>query len=129
MTETVPSTVVDLLTSEPLVGHLATCLDGRPHVAPLWYRYESGAIEIMTAGQKLSNIERNPRVALSVQKDTGGSPEWMVTVRGRAHIIEDEEVTRVQNRKLNEKYGADRDAWEENTLVRIDIGSATYKQY
>lgn len=129
MTDTVPPTVVDLLTSEPLVAHLATCRDGRPHVAPVWYRYEDETIEILTSGQKLTNIRHNPRVAMSVQKASGGSPEWMVTLRGRAHIIKDEDTTREQNRKLNEKYGAEPDAWEENTLVRIDIGSSTYKQY
>lgn len=26
-----------LLDSEPLVGHLATCLDGQRHAVPLWY--------------------------------------------------------------------------------------------
>ena len=129
MSKTVPAAVEDLLTSEPRVAHLATAHENRPHVAPLWYRYEDGTIEVMTTGKKLENITNNPRVALSVQSDNGGIPEWMVTVRGHATVIDDEEVARAQNRKLNRKYGADEDAWEENTLVRIEIGSTTHKRY
>lgn len=130
MGETVPAKAEELLTSEPLVAHLATCHDGRPHAAPLWYRYEDEVVEIMTTGQKLANIRRNPRVALSVQKAEDGHPEWMVVVRGRAHVVEDEAVNREQNAKLNRKYGAEEDAWEEeNTLVRIEIGSTSYKQF
>lgn len=129
MATDVPPEVETRLTDEPRVAHLATATDGRPHVAPLWYRYEDGVIEIMTAGKKLENIAENPRVALSVQSDDDGIPNWRVTVRGRATIVEDEEVTREQNRKLNRKYGVDEDAWEGNTLVRVSVGSATYKQY
>lgn len=129
MSDSVPSEVEDLLTSERLVAHLATCRDGRPHVAPLWYRYEDGVIEIMTTGEKLANIRANPRVALSVQKDGQGIPDWMVTVRGHARPLEDETLAKEQNSKLNRKYGVDEDAWEGNTLIRIDIGSVSYKQF
>jgi nitroimidazol reductase NimA-like FMN-containing flavoprotein (pyridoxamine 5'-phosphate oxidase superfamily) len=38
----VPDEVEELVTSEPLVATLGTCVDGRPHVAPLWYRYDDG---------------------------------------------------------------------------------------
>lgn len=129
MSETVPEKVEQLLTSEPLVAYLSTCDGGRPNVAPLWYRYEDETILIVTTGQKLANIETNPRVALAVQKDEEGIPQWMVTVRGRAQVIADEEVTKEQNSKLNRKYGIDEDAWGENTLVRIEIGSTSYTQY
>lgn len=129
MSENVPERVADLLTSEPLVAHLATSTEDRPHVAPLWYRYEDGVVEIATTGKKLRNIRENPRVALSVQKANNGIPEWTVTLRGRATIIEDETVTREQISKINRKYGADEDAWQENTLVRIAIGSTSHKEY
>lgn len=130
MVETVTPEVEELLTSEPLMAHLATSTNDRPHVAPLWYRYEEGYIEIMTTGRKLSNIEENPRVALSIQKDDGGHPEWMVILRGTATVIEDAKTNRARNRKINRKYDAADDAWEgENTLVRIDIGSARYKTF
>ncbi len=129
MSESVPERVADLLTSEPLVAHLATSTEDRPHVAPLWYRYEDGVIEIATTGKKLRNMRENPRVALSVQKAESGIPEWTVTLRGRAAIIEDETVTKEHIAEINQKYGANEDAWEENTLVRIKIGSTSYKMY
>ncbi len=130
MGSTIPPAVEKLLTSEQLVAHLATSTDDRPHTTPLWYRYEDGIIEVMTTGRTLSNLEQNPRVALSVQKDRGGHPEWAVTLRGTATVLKDEETKRRKNRALNRKYDIEEDAWEnENTLVRIEIGSVSYKTF
>lgn len=129
MTETLPAEVEELITDEPLVAHLGTCHDGKPHVAPLWYRYEDGVVEIMTTGRKLANIRENPRVALSIQQDEDGIPQWMVTLRGTATIVDDEERSLEANRRLNRKYGVDEDSWADNTLVRIDVSSATHRTY
>ena len=130
MAADLPVEVVNLLTSEPLVAHLATCSDGKPHSAPLWYRYDDGTVEIMTTGRKLANIRGNPHVGLSVQKDVAGHPEWRVIIRGTATVIEDPTETKERNRKLNRKYGAEEDAWlDENTLVRIEIGSFDYSVF
>ena len=74
MADSVPAEVEALLTSEPLMAHLATCRDGRPHAAPVWYRYEDGVVELVTTGTKLRNLRANPRVALSIQKDEAGAP-------------------------------------------------------
>ena len=132
MGETVPADVESLLTDEPLVAHLATCHDGKPHAAPLWFRYAGDdVVEIMTTGRKLADIRQNPRVSLSIQTDEGGHPEWMVTLLGTATVVEDADANREANRQINRKYGADDpDDWlAENTLVRIDVGSATYRRY
>ncbi|SDF86852.1 pyridoxamine 5'-phosphate oxidase family protein [Halorientalis regularis] len=123
----VPDEAEDLLTSEPLVAHLATCRDGRPHAAPLWYLYRDGLIEIATTGEKLENIRHNPAVALSIQKAEDGDPQWGMTVRGTADVIKSESERITQ--RLNEKYGAEEDAWQENTGVRIEIGSVDYWTY
>lgn len=129
MAATIPAEVESLVSDEQLVAHLATCRDGRPHVAPVWYRYDDGDIEIMTTGQKLANLRANPRVALSIQHDESGHPEWLVVFRGRAHVVEDEDQSRAQNRRLNRKYGADPDDWAENTAVRIEVASVSYDTY
>ncbi|MEY7848736.1 pyridoxamine 5'-phosphate oxidase family protein [Natrarchaeobius sp. A-rgal3] len=126
---TVPPEAERLLESEPLMAHLGTCLEGRPHVAPVWYRYEDGFVEIVTTGRKLANVRENPRVALSIQADEGGDARWMVSVLGTATVVEDEAEATAARRRINEKYGATADAYEENTLVRIDVGSATYRTY
>lgn len=129
MSREVPDRAEELLTSEPLMAHLATCRAGRPHVAPLWYLYHDGVVEIATTGQKLANLRRNPRVALSVQKDVDGSPQWGVVVRGTASVIEEEADARATLRRINRKYGTDEDAWSENESVRIDVGSVSHWEY
>lgn len=111
------------------MAHLATCVEGRPHVAPVWYRYADGVVEIVTTGRKLTNIRRNPRVALSVQKDDAGRTRWMVSLLGTARVVDDPEATAAARRRINEKYGAEPDAYADNTLVRIEVGSATYRTY
>ncbi|WP_226480669.1 pyridoxamine 5'-phosphate oxidase family protein [Natrinema amylolyticum] len=126
---TVPPTAERLLESEPLMAHLGTCVEGRPHVAPVWYRYADETVEIVTTGRKLANVRRNPRVALSVQRDEAGHAQWTVTLLGTATVVEDEAETAAARRRINEKYDADADAYAENALVRIDVGSATYRTY
>lgn len=119
-----------LLTSEPRIGHLATCTDGDPHVAPLWYNVHDGHIEIATTGRKLANLRSNPQVAISVQKDVDGSPKWGVVVQGTAEVVDDAAAGRALFRRLNERYGTDEDAWmEENTPLRIDVGHTTSWRY
>lgn len=129
MADSVPSEVEELLTSEPLTAYLATSRDDRPHVAPVWYRYEGGTVEVMTTGRKLENLRANPRVSLAVQKGNAGIPEWTVTLLGTAEVIEDAPENREANRRINRRYGADPDDWEGNTLVRIDVGSTSHRTY
>jgi PPOX class probable F420-dependent enzyme len=126
---TVPPEAEELIEDERVIAYLATCADGRPHVAPVWYHYEDGTVEITTTGQKLANVRRNPKVALAFQHDERGHTQWMVTMLGTAEVVEDEDATREATQRINEKYGVHGDAWAENTLVRIDVGSATYRRY
>jgi nitroimidazol reductase NimA-like FMN-containing flavoprotein (pyridoxamine 5'-phosphate oxidase superfamily) len=126
---TVPSEAERLLESEPLMAHFATCVDGRPHVAPVWYRYDDGVVELVTTGRKLENVRKNPKVSLSIQADDGGRTEWMVTLLGTATVVDEVGETDAARKRINAKYGAEADAYEENALVRIDVGSATYQTY
>ena len=71
----VPDEVEQLIEGKPHVAHLATSVDDRPHCAPVWYRYKNGGIEITTTGQKLENIRKNNKVALSLQSSDQGIPE------------------------------------------------------
>lgn len=129
MAREVPAEAEALLTSEPLVAFLGTAHDNNPHVAPLWYNYRAGMVEIATTGRKLDNIRENEHVALSVQKDEGGHPQWGVTVQGTATVVEDPDERQAMFRRINRRYGADDDAWTENTPVRIDIGTVEYWTY
>jgi len=129
MTDAVPERAETLLTAEPLMAHLATSVDDRPHVAPVWYDYADGVVEVLTGGRKLRDIRENPRVALSVQKAVGGDAEWMVAIHGTASVVDDDAATRDALRRINEKYNASEDAYAENALVRIDVGSAHFREY
>ena len=129
MADDVSPEVEELLTGDPVVAHLATCVDGRPHSAPLWYRYEDGTVEILTTGRKLANVRQNPHVSISMERDDGGIPEWMVTIRGTATVVDDEAEIEAANRRINRRYGVEDDAWSENVLVRIDVGSVAYLTY
>lgn len=125
----VPTEVENLLDGAKVMAHLATSVDDRPHVAPVWYWYDAGKIEIVTTGRKLKNIRQNPRVALSIQKDVAGETEWMVTLQGTATVLEDAEETAAATRRINAKYDAPEDAWTGNVLVRIDIATASGRTY
>ena len=129
MARELPDEAVERLTGEPLVAHLATCHDDRPHVAPIWFAYRDDAIELVTAGKKLENIRRNPRVALSVEQSDGPDARWGVTLRGTATVVEEGAEATEIHRRINRRYGADEDEWPENTPVRIDVGSANYWTY
>ncbi len=78
MADVLPDEAETLLSEESVMAHLATCSDGRPHVAPVWYHYGDGTVSILTGGRKLANIRENPRVAVSFQKDTAGKQNgWL----------------------------------------------------
>jgi nitroimidazol reductase NimA-like FMN-containing flavoprotein (pyridoxamine 5'-phosphate oxidase superfamily) len=111
------------------MAHFATCVEGRPHVAPVWYHYDDGTLEVLTTGKKLSNVKKNPRVAVSIQEDDAGEAKWRVTLLGTARTVDDDDEMAAAARRINPKYGAEPDAWPENTLVRVDVATATYEEY
>jgi nitroimidazol reductase NimA-like FMN-containing flavoprotein (pyridoxamine 5'-phosphate oxidase superfamily) len=57
--------------------------DGSPHIVPVWFRWDGGAVQIWTteACAWLRNLLRDPRVAFSVQ--TFDEPYPAVVTRGR----------------------------------------------
>jgi PPOX class probable F420-dependent enzyme len=88
----IPSAAREVLESNEL-AHLVTLNpDGSPQVTCVWVRLEDGEIVSGHLGrwQKVRNIERDPRVALSIQsKRTNdiGMREYLV-LHGRARITE-----------------------------------------
>lgn len=118
-----------LLDSEPLIGHLATCRDGQPHAAPLWYAVHDGHLELSTTGRKLANLRVNQRVAISVEKSAGGEPLWGVSVQGTARIVDDPTRGDEIIRRVNRRYGEDEDAWAENTAVVIEVDASSAWEY
>lgn len=134
-----PSELAATVGGEPAVAHLATAVDDRPHVAPVWYRYADGVMTVLTGGKKLRNLRSNPYVALSIQRDDGGVMEWMAAVRGTATVTEDAGAVNEAARTVYSKYlGSDVESWapvhraalssDPNVaLVEVSVGSATVR--
>lgn len=125
----IPEDAADLIADAQVMVHLATCSDGKPHVAPVWYVYDDGVVEVTTGGRKLANLRENPRVALSFERNVDGETQWMVSALGTAAVIEDDAPFEAAASRINRKYGAPENAYGENTLVRIELGSATVRTY
>jgi PPOX class probable F420-dependent enzyme len=65
----IPQTHTDLLTTKPAFANLATLnVDGSPQVTPVWVDFDGTNVIINTAKGRLKakNLEREPRVALSI---------------------------------------------------------------
>jgi PPOX class probable F420-dependent enzyme len=116
---------------------LATSVDDRPHVAPVWYTYEERdgdpVLSIMTGGRKLRNLRENPRVALAIEDADGADIAWRVVLRGTARVVEDPERVRAARQAVFEKYhGPDHDeadTEEGGALVEVTVGSADVERY
>ena len=65
---------------------------GSPHAGPVWYLWDGAEIRISTprTTQKVTDIERDPRVAFCVDDQVAGE---YVTLYGDAVIVADEKVT------------------------------------
>ena len=86
-------------------AHLATLLpSGAPHSVPVWVGMEGDRIALMTSpnSRKARNLERDPRVALSIVDQA--RPLVMAAVRGRVtERVEGERGWAIIDR-LSEKY-------------------------
>jgi PPOX class probable F420-dependent enzyme len=81
MTE-IPAEVRRLL-ERPNYAHIATLLpDGAPHVVPVWMGLEGDNVAVLTGpgSRKARNIERDPRVAISLIDNE--QPYKSVLIRG-----------------------------------------------
>lgn len=85
-----PESAVKLLTSGRL-AHLVTLNpDGSPQMSCVWVDVRDGEIVMahLGEGQKMKNVQRDPRVSLSMEagtKNAMGLTEFLV-VHGRAHV-------------------------------------------
>lgn len=128
----VPDAVEDRIAGAALSAHLATSVDDRPHVAPVWYVYEEGSLWLFTGGRKLRNLRENGRVAVSIERaDPDGSVHWNATLLGTARVVDDDDRAAAVESGLARQYGYDESDGEgtENALVEIDIGSTSLSVY
>ena len=130
----VDTAVEALIADAALSAHLATSVDDRPHVAPVWYVYEAGSLWVLTGGRKLANLRRNPRVAVSIERSDEDGVDWGVQLQGTARAVSDEDRVEAVSERLDEIYsvpygsdgGEDAEDWG---LVELFVGSATSQRY
>ncbi len=83
MREPTPSIIAFL--QEPRIATLGSAGPHGPHLAPIWFEYRDGEFLFITpaASQKTRNLERDPRVGISVE---AREPTRAVLANGRAVI-------------------------------------------
>lgn len=130
--------IADRIADVPLSAHLATSVDDRPHVAPVWYVYDEGELSVLTGGKKLANVRRNPRVALSIESYDASGVDWSVQLLGTASVVDDAGRVDAVQERLDEIYGDGygTDGGEEETegeddwaLVVVTVGSGSMQTY
>ncbi len=78
----------DAFLRETRIAKLATLnSDGSPNVVPVWFEWDGEVARVFTSkgSPKLKRIERDPRVALSVEEPVGVSEAW-VTLEGACTV-------------------------------------------
>jgi PPOX class probable F420-dependent enzyme len=104
--------------------------DCSPQVTPVWVDYDNGNILINTAEgrAKLTNVKKNPRVAVSVTDSS--NPYTMVSVRGR--IVEhtnrgaDEHIDKMAKKYLGAEKYPFRAPGEKRVLLKIKPEHVVY---
>ena len=114
----VSSEVESLIAEVPVSAHVATSVDDRPHVAPVWYGYRDGVLYFLTGGRKLENLRENPRVAISIEDADRGDVNWNVTLLGSATITEDPDRIDWASGWIYDRYENDED--DENESASED---------
>ena len=88
------------------LGVIATLRrDGSPHIVPVWFRWDTGAVTIWTAEKRawVRNLLRDPRVAFSVQ--TFEEPYPAVMMRGSATVrTANDAATAEEIRAITRRY-------------------------
>jgi len=102
--------VESLIADAPVSAHVATAVDDRPHVAPVWYGYRDDVLYFLTGGRKLENLRRNPRVAISIEDADRGDVNWNVTLLGRASVTEDPDRIDWASGWIYDRYENDEDS-------------------
>ena len=88
------------------LGVIATLRhDGSPHIVPVWFRWDAGAVTIWTTRTRawVRNLLHDPRVAFSVQ--TFEEPYPAVMMRGAATVATADDAATVEEiRAITRRY-------------------------
>jgi PPOX class probable F420-dependent enzyme len=105
------------------LAHLATVMpDGSPHSVPIWIGVDDDDRLVMftqTTTRKSRNIERDPRVAISVEDRE--NPYLQADLRGRVVGRIDAPASHEVSDRLSQKYLGKPFPWHQPTMVAYVI--------
>ena len=107
----IPEQYHDLLASTAL-AHIATIgPNGEPQVTPVWFGWDGENVRFSqtTTRQKLRNLRRDPRIALSIVDPT--NPLRYLEIRGRVVAVEPDPELAFINRMAQKYLGRERYPW------------------
>jgi PPOX class probable F420-dependent enzyme len=129
MTDSIPSNFSDLFEKKAF-AHFGTIMsDGTPQISPVWFDRDGDVIRVNSAKGRLKdrNVERDPRVTLSIQDPE--DPYRYLMVKGKV-----EEITETgaddHIDSLAKKYlGLDQYPYRSDTEVRVIYKISAEKVY
>lgn len=117
----IPESHADLLEKKGF-AHVATIgADGAPQSTPVWYGWDGRHVcfSHVRGRQKLRNIERDPRVALSILDPD--DPYRYLEVRGRVVAVDDDADLAFINSMAKKYLGVDENPWAEPGQERVVV--------
>lgn len=107
----VPSSHLDILDKKGFAHWATTGPDGEPHSSPVWYDWDGEQILISqtTQRQKYRNVQKDPRIALSITDPD--NPYRYLEVRGEVVSIEIDEDNAFINKMAKKYLGKDVYPW------------------
>jgi PPOX class probable F420-dependent enzyme len=112
-------------------AHVATLLpDGSPHTVPVWIDLEGDRIAFLTSPQsrKARNLERDPRVAISITDRE--QPFAMAQIRGRiTDRLDGDEAFAVIDRISNKYIGQPYPLRSDRVVYLVEPDTAWAKTY
>ena len=122
MSDPIPDELVDILDKNGFANVATIGPDGEPQNNPVWYDWDGELIAISQTPdkQKYRNLERDPRVALSIQDPD--DPYRYLEVRGEVASVEPDRDYGFIHSLANEYMGQDYPYLqpdEERLIVRI----------
>lgn len=127
MPPTIPASHKDLL-DKPAFAHLATLNpDGSPQVTPVWFDYDGQHIIVNTARGRVKdrNLQREPRVALSIQDPS--NPYRYLGIQGRVAEMTEKDADAGIDRLAKKYLGKDKYPWKGPSETRVIVKIAPQK--
>lgn len=79
----------DAFLARPLIARLATTMNDRPRITPIWYRWDGSSLWMETSSTfpNVRVLKRNPWAAVTIDESLGGLRLRAVIFRGRIEMI------------------------------------------